>query len=97
MTPSLPTLEIDDDLFHHFPDVPPIVVLDAALATVAAVIWEEHLPEPALLLDPDHLPEPACMTSHLVITCIGELRHLLRLHLAEMKRALPPSQDDCLF
>lgn len=97
MTPSLPALAIDEDLFRHFADVPPIVVLDAALATAAAVIWEEHRPEPALLLDSEHLPEPACMTSHLVVTRINELRHLLRLHLAEMKRALPPSQDDYLF
>jgi hypothetical protein len=50
-----------------------------------------------LLLDPDHVPETACLTSHLIIERIRELRQLLRLHLAEMKRVLPPCQDDQLF
>jgi hypothetical protein len=97
MTRVIPVLDIDDDLLHQFADVPPIVMLDAALATVAAVISEEHQPEPLLLLDPDHIPETACLTSHLLIERIRELRHLLRLHLAEMKRVLPSNQDDQLF
>ncbi len=86
-----------DELLHQFADVPPIVMLDAALATVSAVVWEEHQPEPLLLLDSDHIPETACLTSHLIIERIRELRHLLRLHLAEMKRVLPSSQDHRLF
>jgi len=96
MTRGVPPLEVDE-LLHQFPDVPPIVMLDAALATVAAVVWEEHRPEPLLLLDPDHIPETACLTSHLLIERIRELRHLLRLHLAEMRRVLPSNQDDRLF
>ena len=87
----------DDELLHQFADVPPIVMLDTALATVATVVWEEHRPEPSLLLDPDYIPEPACMTSHLLIARIKELRHLLRLHLAEMKRVLPPVPHDYPF
>jgi hypothetical protein len=94
MTRSLPALDIDEDLFHHFADVPSVVVLDAALATTAAVLWEEHRPEPELLLDPDHCPEPACLTTHMVLSCISELRHLLRLHLTEMKRTLPLEKRD---
>ena len=97
MTRPITALDADDELLHQFADVPPIVMLDAALATVAAVVWEEHRPEPLLLLDPDHVPETACLTSHLIIERIRELRQLLRLHLAEMKRVLPPSQDDQLF
>ena len=94
MMDSLPELDINEALFHHFADVPSIVVLDAALSTAAAVLWEEHRPEPELLLDPDHFPEPACLTTHLVLSCISELRHLLRLHLTEMKRTLPLEERD---
>ncbi len=97
MTRSTPALEVDDELLHQFPDVPPIVMLDAALAMVAVVVWEEHRPEPLLLLDPDHVPETACLTSHLIIERIRDLRHLLRLHLAEMKRVLPSNPDHQLF
>jgi hypothetical protein len=97
MTHSLPVLRLDEELLHHFADIAPIVVLDAALAATAAVLWEEHQPEPELLLDSDHFPETACMTSHLVISHISQLRHALRLHLAEMKRALPPCDHDHLF
>jgi hypothetical protein len=97
MTRGVPPLDVDDELLHHFADVPPIVMLDTALATVAAVVWEEHRPEPSLLLDPDHVPETACLTSHLIVECIKELRHVLRLHLAEMKRALPPGPDGYPF
>ena len=39
MTRAIPPLDADE-LLHQFPDVPPIVMLDAALATVAAVVWE---------------------------------------------------------
>jgi hypothetical protein len=92
-----PPLYLDEDLLHHFADTAPMVVLDAALAAAAAVLWDEHQPEPELLLDPDHFPESACLTSHLVISHIAELRHLLRLHLAEMKRALPRCEDENLF
>jgi hypothetical protein len=97
MTRAIPPLDTDDELLHHFAEVPPIVILDAALATVAAIVWEEHRPEPLLLLDPDHDLETACLTSHLIIERIKELLHLLRLHLAEMKRVLPSGQDDYLF
>lgn len=90
-------LEVDDNLMQLSADVPLLVVLDAALATVTTVVWDEHRPEPELLLDAGHVPEPACMTSHLLIVHIKQLRHLLRLHLAEMKRVLPPDQDDHLF
>jgi hypothetical protein len=93
MTHRLAPLEVDDHLMQLSADVPPIVMLDAALATVATVVWDEHCPEPELLLDPDHVPETACLTSHLIIERIRELRHLLRLHLAEMKRVLPPGPD----
>lgn len=97
MTRGVPPLDVRDELLHQFADVPPIVILDAALATVSAVVWEEHRPEPALLLDSDYVPETACLTSHLIITCIKELRHLLRLHLTEMKRVLPPGPDGYPF
>jgi len=97
MTRGTPSLDVDDELLHQFADVPPIVILDAALDTVATVVWEEHRPEPSLLLDPDHVPETACLTSHLIIARIKELRHLLRLHLAEMKRALPPGPEGYPF
>lgn len=97
MTRAIAPLDVNDDFMHQFPDVPPIVVLDTALATVAAVVWEEHRPEPLLLLDPEHTPETACLTSHLIIERIRELRHLLRLHLAEMERVLPPEPNDYPF
>jgi len=97
MTRPIPALDVHDELLPQFADVPPIVMLDAALATVAAVVWEEHRPEPLLLLDPDHIPETACLTSHLLIERIRELRHLLRLHLTEMKRVLPPTPHDYPF
>jgi hypothetical protein len=97
MNGELTDLDVDEDLFNEFPDVPPIMMLDAALATVIAVISAEHSPELSLLLDPDQIPEPASMSSYLVVTKITELRYLLRIHLAEMKRALPPTKDDYLF
>ncbi len=93
MTYSLPILRLDDELLHHFADFAPMVVLDVTLATTASVLWEEHHPEPELLLDPDHCPEPASLTTHLVLSSISHLRHALRLHLAELKRALPPDPD----
>lgn len=94
MTHSLPILRLDDNLLQHFADFAPMVVLDAALATTASVLWEEHHSEPELLLDPGHDPEPASLTTHLVLTSISQLRHALRLHLAELKRALPPDPED---
>ena len=97
MTDRLAPLEVDENLLQLSADVPLLVILDAALATAATVIWDEHCPEPELLLDRDHVPEPACMTSHLLIVHIEQLRHLLRLHLAEMRRVLPPDQNEHLF
>jgi hypothetical protein len=37
------------------------------------------------------------LPSHSLIVRTSELRHLLRLHLAEMKRVLPPDLDEHLF
>jgi len=97
MTDRLAPLDVDEHLMQLSADVPLLVILDSALATAATVIWDEHCPEPELLLDCDNVPEPACMTSHLLIVHIEQLRHLLRLHLAEMKRVLPPDQNEHLF
>lgn len=97
MTISPPTMRLDEELLHQFPDMALMAMLDAALVATAAVLWEEHQPEPELLLDPDHCPEAACLTTHVVLSSISQLRHALRLHLAELKRALPPADPDYRF
>src|ERR1039457_1506246 len=53
MTRGTPSLDVGDELLHQFADVPPIVILDAALATVATVVWEEHRPFAPPRSDPD--------------------------------------------
>lgn len=95
MTLSQPILRLDTELIQHCSEMSLLVTLDAALAAVEATLWEQHHPESELLLDPQHTPEPACLTAHLVASSATRLRHLLRLHLAEIKRVFPP--DDHLF
>jgi len=84
-----PVLEVEPDLVHHCPEAALLVALDATLAAVESTLWDEHRPESELLLDLNTQPGTACLTAHMVVFGTSQLRHLLRLHLTEIKRVFP--------
>lgn len=78
----------DERLLRHFPEASTLAVLDAALAATELGIGEEHPAVDGLLRDPCCELPPTLLTAHLLLNRIAELRHLLRLYSAAVRRAI---------
>lgn len=84
----------DERLLRHFPEATTLALLDAALAATQLALGEEHPAAEALLFDfCDDVP-PTLLTAHLLLTRTSELRHLLHLYSAAVRRAIGPLQLD---
>ena len=93
MTPAV-TLQIPDErLLHHFPEAACLAVLDAALAAVQGVLRAEHPTVDDLPFDPEHEVVPSLLTANLILARAGELRDLLRLYSAAVRRAVSHLDD----
>lgn len=90
----------DQRVLYHFPEAATLAVLDAALAATDSVLRAEHPTVDDLPFDPEHDVVPSLLTAHLVLSRAAELRELLHLYTAAVRRAvrfdLAPD-DDRLF
>jgi hypothetical protein len=94
------TIEMPDpSLLRHYPEAPTLAVLDAARVAAELALREEHPTADDLPFDPDHDVPPSLVTAHLIITRAVELRDLLHLYSAAIRRAVPTHLDiaDTLF
>jgi hypothetical protein len=89
----------EQGVLHHFPEAALLAVLDAALAAVELAIRAEHPTVDDLPLEPDHEIVPSLLTAHLILSRAVELRQLIRLYSAAVRRALGAchAQDDTIF
>lgn len=84
----------DQSLLQHFPEAPTLAVLDAALAATELALGQEHPAVEGLLSDPCYEVPPTLLTAHLLMARTSELRDLLRLYSAAVRRAIGPLQPD---
>jgi hypothetical protein len=90
----------DERVLHHFPEAATLAVLDAALAAAESALRAEHPTVDDLPFDPDHDVVPSLLTAHLVLSRAAELRDLLHLYAAAVRRAVRVDfahDDDGLF
>lgn len=83
-------------LLHLFPEAIVLALLDAALFAAELSLRNEHPAVDDVPLDPHHEIVPELLTAHLILSRAVELRHLLELYSAAMRRALdcPESYAD---
>jgi hypothetical protein len=84
-------------LLHHFPEATVLALLDAALCAAELSLRNEHPAVDDLPLDPDHDIIPSLLTAHLILSRASELRHLLELYSAAVRRCVDfegVDQDD---
>lgn len=72
----------------HFPEATVLAVLDAALVAVELALREEHPTVDDVPFDPEHDVPPSLLTAHLILTRTIELRDLLGLYSAAVRRAV---------
>lgn len=101
MTPVITIAMPDERVLHQFPEAASLAVLDAALVAAEAALRAEHPTVDDLPFDPDHDVVPSLLTAHLVLSRAAELRDLLHLYAAAVRRAVrvevAPDDDDGLF
>jgi hypothetical protein len=83
----------DQGVLHHFPEAALLAVLDAALAAVELALRAEHPTVDDLPFDPDHEIVPSLLTAHLILSRAVELRQLVHLYSAAVRRAVAVSDD----
>jgi hypothetical protein len=83
----------DPALLHHFPEAATLALLDAALAAVELSLRAEHPAVDDVPLDPDHNVAPSLLTAHLIVSRCSELRSLLDLHAAALRRCVDLERD----
>jgi hypothetical protein len=69
-------------------------LLDAALAATELTLGEEHPAAEGVLFDPSHEVPPTLLTAHLLMARTSELRALLHLYSAAVRRAIGPLDFD---
>ena len=89
----------DERVLHHFPEAATLAVLDAALVAAEIVLRAEHPTIDELPFDPEYDIVPSLLTAHLVLSRAVELRDLLALYTAAVRRAVrdAPDADADLF
>ena len=83
----------DPRILRHFPEAPTLAVLDAALAAVELALREEHPTIDDVPFDHDHDVPPSLVTAHLIVERTIELRKLLHLYGAAVRRAVEMDFD----
>ena len=83
----------DPQLLDLFPEAAALAVLDAALAATELVLRAEHPTVDDVPFDPEHDLVPSLLTAHLILSRSAELRDLLQLYSAAVRRAVH-FQDD---
>ena len=78
----------DEQLLHHFPEAAALAVLDAALAAAQLALRAEHPTVDDVPFDPEHDVAPSLLTAHLILSRSAELRSLLELYYAAVRRAV---------
>ena len=84
-------------LLRHFPEATVLAVLDAALVAVELALRDEHPTADELPLDAEHDVAPSLVTVYLVLTRASELRDLIHLYSAAVRRAVRYSAEACLY
>ncbi len=86
-------------LLRLFPEFACLAVLEAALVAAESVLREEHPTIDDLPFDPEHDIVPSLLTAHLILSRATELRDLLHLYSAAVRRAVHIDfhTDDSLF
>jgi hypothetical protein len=88
----------DERLLHHFPEAATLTVLEAALVAAETALRAEHPTVDELPFDPEHDIVPSLLTAHLILSRATELRDLLHLYSAAVRRAVRCDfHDDGLF
>jgi hypothetical protein len=84
----------DPAVLHHFPEAATLALLDAALAAAEMTLRAEHPAVDDVPLDPDHDVVPSLLTAHLIVSRCSELRSLLDLYAAALRRCVRFERDD---
>jgi hypothetical protein len=83
----------DSRVLHHFPEAATLALLDAALATAELSLRSEHPTLDDLPLDPNHDIVPTLLAAHLIVSRCAELRSLLYLYAAALRRCVDFTPD----
>jgi hypothetical protein len=86
----------DPVILHHFPEAATLALLDAALAAVEMALRAEHPAVDDVPLDPEHDVVPSLLTAYLIVSRCSELRSLLDLYAAALRRCVRFEHDDDL-
>lgn len=99
MTVVITIVMPDERLLHHFPEAASLTVLEVALVAAETALRTEHPTVDVLPFDPEHDVAPSLLTAHLILSRSAELRDLLHLYSAAVRRAvrLDFDHDDGLF
>jgi hypothetical protein len=84
----------DPAVLHHFPEATTLALLDAALAAVEMSLRVEHPAVDDVPFDSDHDIVPSLLTAHLIVSRCSELRSLLDLYAAALRRCVHFEHDD---
>jgi len=84
----------DSTVLQHFPEAATLALLDAALAAVEMTLRAEHPAVDDVPLDTDHDMVPSLLTAHLIVSRCSELRSLLDLYAAALRRCVRLDLDD---
>lgn len=93
MTALLTVTMPDERLLHRFPEAATLAVLEAALAAAETTLRAEHPTVDDLPFDPEHDVVPSLLTAYLILSRASELRDLLHLYNAAVRRAEPHDED----
>jgi hypothetical protein len=78
----------DPRLLRHFPEATVLAVLAAALLAAELALRQEHPTVDDVPFDPEHDVPASLVTAHLILTRTIELRDLLGLYDAAVRRAV---------
>jgi hypothetical protein len=79
---------------HHFPEAATLALLDAALTATELSLRVAHPAVDDVPLDPEHDIAPPLLTAHLIVSRCSELRVLLDLYGAALRRCVRFHHDD---
>lgn len=79
---------------HHFPEAATLALLDAALTAAELSLRVAHPAVDDVPFDPEHDIPPPLLTAHLILSRSAELRVLLDLYRAALRRCVRFDNDD---
>jgi hypothetical protein len=79
---------------HHFPEAITLALLDAAATATELSLRVAHPAVDDVPLDPEHDIAPPLLTAHLIVSRCAELRVLLDLYRAALRRCVHFDHDD---